>query len=237
MIGISNAGSSERMGPLSFIVNRPMPHSQRLHAFLLSAALLGCLAASAVIADDDRYRVAGVILMPDKKIAVVEKSDGSQQLYRYGDTIDNYTVKRIDSEGIYLQQSGREIFLELEGTPTRLEDVVAILRTYELQISDGNASQTVDYNKTAVELAGLARRDPSEDASEDIRERLNAVLGLPTFTVISAVDGKAVMRPEMAVLLLAQKFEKGRSVRLDVGGSIPGVNALYLTPAEISAPN
>ncbi|MDH3748017.1 MAG: hypothetical protein OER97_07390 [Gammaproteobacteria bacterium] len=211
---------------------------------IFSATILaGIVYSSTCIAtaEDERYRVSGIIMTPEKQIAVVEKSDGSQELYRQGDAIDGFVVEFIDSDGIHLKRGASQIFLELEGTPTRLEDVAAASRTRDLQISAGNASQSIDYDKAQLELEALSREHAnSESAGSDdnsaeekramLEERLNIALELPSHTVIKAIGRDTVQRPEHAMMLLTHKVARGESVRLEVGGSIPGVEVLYLTP-------
>jgi len=214
-----------------------------MQRILSTALLFGVVYSSTCLAttEDERYRVAGIIMTSEKPIAVVEKSDRSQELYRQGDTIDGFVVELIDDDGIFLKRGTSQIFLELEGTPTRLEDVAAASRTRELQIGAGNASQGIDYEKTRIALEELSRshenseaagadKNRSEQRQATLEERLNMALGLPSHTVISAVDRDSVQRPEQAMKLLTQKVSQGHSVRLEVGGSIPGVEVLYLTP-------
>ena len=123
--------------------------------------------------------------------------------------------------------------------PGRLEDVAATLRTRELQIADGNATQRIDYARAQQELAKLARLSVAPESGEDridesqprktLEERLATALGLPSYTVITAVDRRAIQRADQAILALSATLAQGRNVRLEVGGSIPGLNVLYLT--------
>lgn len=218
---------------------------------LFSAALLSglvYLSAGLAHAAEERYRVSGIIMTPEKQIAVVEKSDGSQQLYKQGDMIDGFVVEHVDSDGIFLNRSGSKIFLELEGTPSLLGDGAATLRTSELQVSAGRASQNIDYGRARLELAKLSRAQTNSESlgSENgrsgnrqatLEERLNMALGLPSYTAISSIDRDKVERPEDAVSLLAQKVSRGDSVRLEVDGSIPGVHVLYLAPQNSPSDN
>ena len=206
-----------------------------------------CLSALALADDRDAaYRVTGIIVLPQKQIAVIEKSDATQQLYRLGDVIDQFTIVHIDTEGVLLSRGSTEVHLALEGKPSRLEDVAATLRTRELQIADGHATQTIDYAKAYQELAKLARPSVAPESGEDrideshprktLDERLATALGLPSYTVITAVDRRAVQRADEAILVLSASIAQGRTVRLEVGGSIPGLNVLYLANGNSPRP-
>lgn len=201
------------------------------------------LGLSALASADDQvatYRVTGIIVLPQNQIAVIEKSDATQQLYRLGDVIDRFTVVHIDTEGVLLTRGSTEVHLALEGKPSRLEDGAASSRMRELQIADGNATQKIDYAKAQRELAKLVQPsvapqsgegnvDEGEPPAKTLDERLATALSLPSYTVITAVDRTAVQRADQAILQLSGLIAQGRTVRLEVGGSIPGLDVLYLT--------
>lgn len=208
--------------------------SRWLTKALFLAALLPCVAAAD---DGQRYRVSGIILNPDRPLAMIEGSDGEQTLLRPGDRLGPLSVETIDAEGVILTDGMRLIFLPLQGEPTALGDLQAIARTRALQSADGNASQAIDFRSAAAELAQLrqtpvaAKTTPDVQRREEERlgQRLNRALGLPSHAVIEAVDRRSVKGPEAAIPLLAERIEKGRSVRLEVDG-LPGIAVLYLTP-------
>ena len=239
--------------------------------------LVGPLALAA--GDGARYRVTGIIDGAHNQLAVVEKSDDTQHLFRVGDTIDQYSIASIETHGIYLRRGAQEFYLELRGEPQRLEDLVAVMRTQDLQVSDGTATMSVDLSRAEAELArlsrtvnhsnggrtsrqGLAGASSSRGAGSDSRtagnagdrssddqlqvdddsskmtlaEQLNAALGLPTFTVIRAVDRDIVSSAAEAYPLIMERISNGRIVRLDVGGSIPGVETLYVSGFKTPVP-
>lgn len=244
---VNSVGSTERLGPRFFPMTLNMLSTNILRA-LLSAmtVVIATLSVSLACATEASYRVSGIIVTPEKRIAVVEKSDGSQQLYKQGESIDGFIVEKIDHDGIFLTRESVEIFLELEGKPTRLEDVAAATRTRDLKVSAGNATQSVDYDRAQRELEKISAAQMYSDielqtdtrdgragaVQATLEERLNMALGLPSNTQIRAVNSESVSKPEHALMMLAYTVGRRESVRLEVGGSIPGVNVLYLTPQE-----
>lgn len=55
-------------------------------------------------------------------------------------------------------------------------------------------------------------------------------VGLPSYASISKVDRTDVMSAEHAKLLLEDAMLGERTVRLEIGGSVAGVDVIYLTP-------
>lgn len=256
-----------------------MSDKTRLRRSAVFMVLLWSSLVSAT-AGGESYRVTGIIEGPHRQIVLIEKSDETQHLFKLGDAIDQYEIVRIETHGVYLSRGAGEIYLELEGEPRRLDDLVASSRVRELKISDGNATQDIDFERARVELARLSQpgvgsehgagrsggrsngtagsgpessdsssgssREKSsgsreESAGQDraaatLAQQLNAALGLPSYTVITAVGTTPVNSVQHAILLLAEPINNGWAVRLTVGGSIPGVDAIYVTSATAPLP-
>ena len=215
----------------------------------LACLLLACVSVSASALDNSlRYRVAGIIYTNEKQLAVIEKSDDTQGLYRPGDLLETYRISRISSDGVHLLQSGKEIFLPLQGKPTLLADVAASIKAGEMQVTDGNATLSVDFEDAKEDLAKVTgsrpRGAPSPEASGaaqgrsgeaprmSVGQSVNASVGLQSYTNISKVNRTVVDNPRHAARLMEAEMDAGRAVRLEVGGSIAGVDVLYLSPSE-----
>lgn len=216
----------------------------------LVCLLLACASVSASAFDGNlRYRVAGIIYTSDKQLAVIEKSDDTQGLYRPGDLLETYRITSINPDGVHLHflQGGKDIFLPLQGRPTLLADVSASIKAGEMQVTDGNATLTVDFEDVKENLASITGSRPrgvpppevtgTAHAESGVAQRMtvgqsvNAAVGLQSYTNITKVNRTVVEGPRQAAQLMERELDAGRSVRLEVGGSIAGVDVLYLSPS------
>lgn len=210
---------------------------------------------------DLRYRVSGIIVSPEKQLAVIEKSDGTQALFRTGEMLADYEIERIDSGGVILSKSGRQVWLELRGRPTFLADAAAVSAANTLVQSSpsGEATAQVDFAMAREELremVGLAPVLPEEfrreyqrnhamqsgkQASAAERERspdelLNKAMGLPSYAQITKVNRTPVESAQEAARLIEADFALQRTVRLELNGSVAGIEVLYVKPSGGSSP-
>ncbi len=195
--------------------------------------------ADAAEGDNARYRVSGLLITDDKQIAFIEKSDGSQSLYRRGDSLEGFTISAIEAGGVRLSGASGDVFLPLRGEPTDLSDVKALVRTRDLEVSDGNTTAALDYEAAwrdvrglQAEIARLAESTETGPAREkrraDIERRFNKALGLPAETVVRAIDRDRIGSVEQALLVIGQSLQNKRTIRLEVDG-VPGIQVIYTT--------
>ena len=187
---------------------------------------------------DPGYRFAGVIITVDERLAIIERADGGQSLYRPGDRLDRYTVASIERGGVRLVDSEQELWLPLAAVPVSDGEVAAVTRARSMVVTDGHASQALDYREARRALRALARSpgESADPAGTGLRERelsgrIARALGLPQATVIKSVDRDAVSSPQEALLYLAARLEANTSMRLEIDG-MPGVQVLYARPDE-----
>ncbi len=187
------------------------------------------IAATQVLAADLEYRVAGLMnLGPDRKLAVVESSDGAQALYRVGDALGDGRIVDIGTDTLVVLLDGERVTLTLSGNPVVLT-------------SDGSAPgellPPVPPPKTATRVirpgqaADALRSERRGESAGDRAERINGVLGLPAGTRILAVDRVPVAAVADAVDRMLPLLAANEPVRLTVAGT-DEMDEVYLLPEE-----
>lgn len=188
---------------------------------------------------DAGYRLAGIVVTADERLAIIEKRDGGQALYRPGDRLEGFAVESIEAGGVRLVAAEQSLFLALKAVPPSPGEITAIARARAMVVTDGYASQALDYSQAQRAIRKLnARFAASGTAATEAPRREPALsgeiavaLGLPQATVIKAVDRNVVRSPRETLLHLATRIEAGQGMRLEIDG-IPGVQVLYARPDE-----
>ncbi len=187
------------------------------------------LAATQALASGLEYRVAGLMdLGPERKLAVVESSDGAQALYRVGDALGDARIVEIGTDALVVRLDGKRVTLALSGSPVALT-------------SDGTAPgellppapppKTATRHIRPGQAAEAMRSERRGESTRDRAERINGVLGLPLGTRILAVDRVPVATLADAVDSMLPLLAASEPVRLTVAGT-DEMDEVYLLPEE-----
>ena len=192
-------------------------------------ALVLLLAGVSAMADELAYRVAGLMdLGPDRKLAVIETTDGTQALYRVGDVLGDARIVDIGTRAMGVDLAGRRVTLVLSGRPVSLSAGGAPPPPL---LEPPRPPRTATRTIRPAQAADAMRQDRRGESSVDRAERINGVLGLPVGTRILAVDRKPVASLGDAVEDMLPLLGAGEPVRLTVAGT-EEMDEVYLLPEE-----
>lgn len=197
-----------------------------MHRLVTCIALLGGLACVAItgraegLAD---YRLAGVVDLGQKVLAVLELPDGTQTTITNGVSIDDVRVAAIDRRSLTLERGAERTVLTLAGGSGAEGHAAAV------EAAPRVASHTVN----AATLGRLnALRDAAALGDGDVLTLLHDALGLPRTTNITRAGSAAEPLPAAAARdLLARihdQLASGEPVKLYLDGS--SADEIYLLP-------
>jgi hypothetical protein len=178
------------------------------------------MAAAASAAAADTYRLAGVIELGERKLAMLELPDQRQVTVELGDMIGDAKVAAVDRRSLTLQIGAERLVLTLAGVEAPAPAVVTPPQV---------VSRAVDV-ATLRRLAAL-RETPAANERE-ILSALNDALGLPVGTQVTPTDaGMQRVAGVPARELLNRLYERlasGQPVKLYLEGS--SADEIYLLP-------
>lgn len=193
---------------------------------LTSAVLLSMMSA-AVLANEEAYRIAGIIASGTAGWqAIIELPDGEQKLVSEGDFLDQVEIVRIVKDGVVLQFPGgaRQMKLSEGGYIPLATDVVHELPdavivdeavgglTTGAGVVAGDFSKQVEKQLTAHQVASVRGLEILSSLSESARLVAYSYLG----------DAEAGRTPinsvNSAVNLLQQAIIEGKDLRISVEG-------------------
>ena len=190
-----------------------LANHQRVHSLLWGTmrsvripvvGLTALLGLSIAIASDTPYRLAGSIVTTDDGImlALVETPDGTQQLLREGDSLDDGTVVEITENTVRLQFETEEVVLKLAGT-----DNPEAGMSMQYRMEDYAASETKPLGMEALaaisELAATA--EPMD--SKKLASQVLSYLDLPSEARIMAVNDQQVASAAEALQEMAASID------------------------------
>jgi hypothetical protein len=187
---------------------------------VLAAALLAA-AASAAADDPSTYRLAGIIELGERIVALVELPEAGQMAVEIGDAVGESTVAAVDRHSLTLERNHERVVLQLEGAAApALAAASAAPQVVARQVS----------GVTLERLAALRNSPGSRD--DEVIAALNEVLELPgTTQAAPAGPGMERMPAVPARRLLERLYERlasGQPVKLYLDSS--SADEIYLLP-------
>jgi hypothetical protein len=180
------------------------------------------LAASTADAEDAQYRLAGVIQLGEREVALLALPDATQVAVEVGGVVGDSTVTAVDRRSITLERGGERLVLTLAGVPT--PSMLAV---------PAAPPQVLSRQVSASALERLAALNAAEASTDvEVGSALNELLGLPLSTQAAPADpGMARMPAVPARMLLGRLYERlasGQPVKLYLESS--SADEIYLLP-------
>jgi hypothetical protein len=197
-----------------------------IHRFSIVLAV-GVLTATATIAQDTAYRVAGIIAIDEQRaVALIESSAGSQKIYRPGDYIDDWEVIGIGLDAVTLGRTGQIVRLSLEGKMAPLAEQVEDTPDPG-PIRAGSSSLNFDRAFQKLQVLELK---PGPGEQPLTYADVNKALGLSAATLIREIDGEMADSPMAVVQLSIAALATENAFRLTVSEN--QLTEIYLVPIE-----
>lgn len=211
------------------------------NAVLVLGTLSCCLCAAA---QEDRYRVAGTVLMPQgRSTAIIERTPGDTITVAVGDALDAGRVSEISERYVRVSFPGRDLLLPLSGGPA---EIVATARPPAQQPTEGATTtrERADLYAQRVpakqllfaidELSVRLQREGftgnSKESGRDLARLLEGPIGFPEGTVIREINGQSFSSVaeglEIVESLLA--IEQPAALRFALAGD--SARPLYVFP-------
>jgi hypothetical protein len=186
--------------------------------------IAGGVVAAAGTAETDEapvYRLAGIIELGQRNLALLELPDDSQVTVEAGDVVGDARVTAVERRTLTLELSTGRVVLALSGDP--LPTLAAAPAP----------PQVISRRVSVAALRRLAAlRDAPGDSEQEIAAAINETLGLPTATT-AAPSGSGFAR--LAAVPARELIERlynglagGQPVKLYLDGS--SADEIYLLP-------
>ena len=165
------------------------------------SALLGL---SIAIAAETPYRLAGSIVTADDgmMLALIEAPDGTQQLLREGDSIDDGTVIEITQDTARLLFGAEEVVLKLAGT-----DNPEARMSMQYRTEEHTASDTMSVGPEALAAVSELAATAETMDSKELASQVLSYLDLPAEAHIMAVNDQPVASPAEALQEMAASID------------------------------
>jgi hypothetical protein len=186
------------------------------------AACIAAVAASAAAAAETAgYRLAGIIDLGERKLAMLELPDHRQVTVEAGDVVGEAAVAVVEHRSLTLEIDGERIVLSLAGAAASADATTAA------------ALQVVARTVSAATLDRLRELRSAPQATEqEMLAALNETLGLPILTQPSPADAGNARAPAMSARRLLDhlhgRLAQGQPVKLYLEGS--SADEIYLLP-------
>jgi hypothetical protein len=211
-----------------------------------AAALLGLLGVCfATAAQQDRYRVAGTVLMPQgRSVALVVRPGGDTVSVAAGDDLDGGRVVEIGERFVRVSFPGQDLLLPLSGGPAEVVATASAAgRAPQPTPTVTDAASRDLYMRRmpskqllfAVDAlaAGLEREvEPSgsdEETGRKLTSLLDGVIGFPRGSVIRDINGQRFSSVAEALEMVEKLVEQPVAVRFGLEGA-PEPRPLYVFP-------
>jgi hypothetical protein len=218
--------------------------------------LLALLPTDAALAGGDPgHRLAGIVELDNgARQAWIVTSSGEERVFRVGDAfLGDGRISQISKRSVRVQLADRELILQLAGgaagsgapggahtapmVESRAMSGEALRRILIRERAAGDGPSAVPGQPAAASVVQdsphrhggrpSATRPASAAAGDEVRQQLNAALGLPGEARIVAVDERAVASPLGLAEELAEALDRGEVPRLTVEGGA-GVDEIYV---------
>jgi hypothetical protein len=205
--------------------------------------LLGC--CSGALAQEDRYRVAGTVLLTQgRSVAMIVRDGGDTVSVAVGDELDNGRVVEISEHYVRVSFPGEDLLLPLSGGPGDVVPTTVSASTQPLpgqpvtdavphdlywrHVPSKQLLFAVDELGARLQREGTQSGAP-EDSGRALTSLLDGLIGFPKGAVVRSINGESFASVAQGLDIVEKLLEQPVVLRFELDGTAEA-RPLYVFP-------